>query len=207
MTGVLDSLLSDLRARGVRLQVSGDRLVVDAPCGALTEEDRGALKATKSAILRRLAPQAEIFAMSLEEFGQSDCSIEVWVPWLAETLWWVPRVEQAEELVLRGVHRGRVYTAKDLTNLTTILESSPEGRDDVRRLARLKFELQAEILRLEPPDELAPTPSRPAGCRCRACRGTRFWLSIHGVTVCGKCHAPASPDLVARWIEAESSDA
>jgi hypothetical protein len=35
---------------------------------------------------------------------------------------------------------------------------------------------------------------------CRACREHRFWLSIHGVAVCGTCHPPASSDLVAEWL-------
>ena len=36
---------------------------------------------------------------------------------------------------------------------------------------------------------------------CYACKTSRFWLSIHGVIVCGLCHPPASPDLVDKWIE------
>ena len=36
---------------------------------------------------------------------------------------------------------------------------------------------------------------------CYACHERRFWLSIHGVMVCGLCHPPGSPDLVAEWIE------
>ena len=35
---------------------------------------------------------------------------------------------------------------------------------------------------------------------CHACRSRRFWQSVHGAIVCGLCHAPGSPDLVARWI-------
>ena len=43
-----------------------------------------------------------------------------------------------------------------------------------------------------------------AGARrviCYACHGSCFWLSIHGVTVCGPCHPPASLDLVVKWID------
>ena len=35
---------------------------------------------------------------------------------------------------------------------------------------------------------------------CHACRSRRFWQSVHGAIVCGTCHYPASPDLVARWL-------
>ncbi len=36
---------------------------------------------------------------------------------------------------------------------------------------------------------------------CFACHERRFWLSIHGVTICGLCHPPADEKLVAAWIE------
>ncbi len=35
---------------------------------------------------------------------------------------------------------------------------------------------------------------------CYSCRSRRFWQSVHGAIVCGVCHYPASPDLVARWL-------
>ena len=35
---------------------------------------------------------------------------------------------------------------------------------------------------------------------CYACRSRRFWQSVHGAIVCGVCHYPASPDLVAGWL-------
>ncbi len=30
--------------------------------------------------------------------------------------------------------------------------------------------------------------------------GHRLWRSIHGVVVCGDCHPPATPNLVAEWL-------
>ena len=36
---------------------------------------------------------------------------------------------------------------------------------------------------------------------CITCHGSRFWLSVRGATICGDCHPPGSPDLVARLIE------
>lgn len=35
---------------------------------------------------------------------------------------------------------------------------------------------------------------------CFACQGTRRWVSIHGVVVCGECHPPACASLVKEWI-------
>lgn len=36
---------------------------------------------------------------------------------------------------------------------------------------------------------------------CSRCAGHRAWRSIHGVITCATCHPPASPELVAEWIE------
>lgn len=45
----------DLKARDVHLEVDGVNLKVDAPAGALTEEDRAALLECKPTLLRLLA--------------------------------------------------------------------------------------------------------------------------------------------------------
>jgi len=35
---------------------------------------------------------------------------------------------------------------------------------------------------------------------CYVCDSRTFWVSTYGVIVCGRCHPPATPKLVARWI-------
>ncbi len=42
------ALLADLHARGAILSASGDRLVVDAPVGRLTEQDKEVLRQHKA---------------------------------------------------------------------------------------------------------------------------------------------------------------
>ena len=55
---------------------------------------------------------------------------------------------------------------------------------------------KAEVLaRLSPDADRAATK-----VVCYCCRESRFWRSIHGQVVCGICHPPAHPDLVAEWI-------
>lgn len=49
-------LLTVVRAAGIRLEVSGDRLQFDAPAGALTPDLRAALVEHKPALLALLAP-------------------------------------------------------------------------------------------------------------------------------------------------------
>lgn len=34
---------------------------------------------------------------------------------------------------------------------------------------------------------------------CYACYGLESWLSVHGVTVCARCHPPAHDNLVVKW--------
>jgi len=36
---------------------------------------------------------------------------------------------------------------------------------------------------------------------CYSCKGKRFWLSVSGNLVCGRCHPPADEKTVTRWIE------
>lgn len=36
---------------------------------------------------------------------------------------------------------------------------------------------------------------------CFSCKGTRRWLSVHGVLLCGTCHPPADRRLVVWWPE------
>ena len=44
-----------------------------------------------------------------------------------------------------------------------------------------------------------PAPETTPGA-CRACKGTAFWISVYGVTVCTNCHPPASRALVHRYV-------
>ena len=50
------NLLARVRAADIHLEVNGDRLVVDAPKGAMTSELRAELQQHKSALMALLAP-------------------------------------------------------------------------------------------------------------------------------------------------------
>ena len=53
------TLYRDLKRRGVRLEADGGRLLVDAPAGELSGQDRAALAEVKPALLRMLALKAD----------------------------------------------------------------------------------------------------------------------------------------------------
>ena len=60
-------------------------------------------------------------------------------------------------------------------------------------LAALRVNKSAILYRLSIPRDLHRLV-------CYACRSRRFWQSTYGAIICPRCHPPASPDLVARWI-------
>jgi hypothetical protein len=54
------TLIEDLERRGVRLRMDGDRLIIDAPRGVLTDEITSVLASQKLAVLRLLSDAGEV---------------------------------------------------------------------------------------------------------------------------------------------------
>ena len=137
------ALLTDLRRRAVRLGVRGDRLRVRAPRGVVSQSERDALRSHKVELLKRLELEAYLFALSLNEFAQQNYSIELAVPSLDETIWFVPRSEHIDDLVLRnGVHRGQIWTVAELKQLISATGLTDQ---DLISLGRLKLAFGGEI--------------------------------------------------------------
>lgn len=143
MTAPRGSLLRDLRVRRVELQAHGNRLHVRAPRGTISEEERRTLRRYKAKLLQRLNVETRLLDLSLDEFSRQPYGIEFAVPWLAETLWFVPGVLSVEVLIGRGVRRGRIWTARELMDL------GKTTGDDIRSLAHLKATFGAEILSVD----------------------------------------------------------
>jgi len=95
--------------------------------------------------------------MSLSQYAAEGRALEVRVPWLEETLWFVPTLEQVGRLMSQGVQRGRIWTAGELADLMKI----PGGRrEDFATLARVKFEFGAELVSIVVPGDSSPTERR-----------------------------------------------
>ena len=141
--------LVELRHRGMTIVPEGDRLRV-TPKSALTPELRSTLVARRGEVLAALALETRILQMPLDRFGREGRSLEVQVPWLPETLWFVPGEKQAESLTKRGVSRGRIWTARELRFLWSI-PSIDKGM--VEKLGQIKAELGGEFVSLEGPDQ------------------------------------------------------
>lgn len=89
----------------------------------------------------------QILAMPLDRFSDKGCSVEVQVPWLEASLWFVPGEADAEALAREGISRGRVWTALELANLLTISGLAP---DQAKTIARAKLELAGEVVDVRP---------------------------------------------------------
>lgn len=49
--------------------------------------------------------------------------------------------------------------------------------------------------------ELETFPQHRRAKVCYACKGIRFWKSVHNLVSCATCHPPADPSLVTEWNE------
>ncbi len=81
--------------------------------------------------------------LSLVEFAAQHHSIELAVPWLEETIWFVPRAEHIDDLVSDGIHRGRIWTAGELQDLLSI---DGMTQQELVGLSRLKLAFGGEVL-------------------------------------------------------------
>lgn len=50
-----------------------------------------------------------------------------------------------------------------------------------------------------PPDQVGRPYWQRQGGSCYVCHSTEIWLSVHGVTVCARCHPPGHDRLVTKW--------
>ncbi len=137
-------LLSNLRARNVQVFVRDGRLQVRARRGSVGPADRETLRRMKGELLAHLDQQQRaVLNLSLDEFAAQDHSIELAVPWLEETIWFVPRAEHIDNLVSDGIHRGRIWTAAELQDLRSI---GGMTQQELVGLSRLKLAFGGEVL-------------------------------------------------------------
>ena len=145
------AVLASLRRQGVAIEAGREQLHVDAPAGLITSEIRQALAELKPDLLGVLVEEQRLLDRSLEEFARDNRAIEIRVPWLPETLWFVPRVEHIEVLVREGVARGRIWTAGELIDLASVDGITPS---DIERISQLKAKFGAQIVSVSPDDQV-----------------------------------------------------
>ena len=110
------------------------RRLVLARLGQGSESD-----AQDPAVLSRL------LSMPLDEFALGGQLLEVRVPYLTQTLWFVPGEADADRLTLEGISRGRIWTARELADLLSCAGLTP---DQVRAVALAKIELGGDVVEI-----------------------------------------------------------
>ena len=93
----------------------------------------------------------EVPDQTLTAFERGGDAYELWVPYLEETIWFVPTADMIPQLAKEGVRRGRIWTAGELRDFASIETIS---RQDVERIVRVKAAFGAEIVDVVP-DEIA----------------------------------------------------
>ena len=139
-------LIRRLRLDGVVLAASKNRIRVGSPRGVITPEIREVLSELKPDLLEALEIERGVLGLSVREFIQQNQAIEVKVPWLKDTLWFVPSVRMIPGLMADGVSRGRIWTGRELLDLCSVAEMP---REDIVNIAKLKAALGIEILSVE----------------------------------------------------------
>src|SRR3989442_3886277 len=84
-----------------------------------------------------VTPVTRFLSMTLREFEDQGRPLEVKVPGLSVTLWFVPGSSEQEALVSEGVSPGRIWTAAELTALWKFPSLT---REQAQTLARIKAE-------------------------------------------------------------------
>lgn len=78
---------------------------------------------------------AQLLSMPLDRFEREGAPMEIKIPWFDKTLWFVPGEAEAGDLVKEGVHRGRIWTGKELRDLLAIPSMT---REPVKKVATAK---------------------------------------------------------------------
>ncbi len=108
-------LISRVEAAGGMAEVRGKRLHLSAP-EPLSDDLMEALRENKSDVIGVLST----LRMSLSQFEGSDCALEIQVNWFPHCIWFVPTEADAAHLVSEGENRGRIWTARELADLTSV---------------------------------------------------------------------------------------
>jgi len=92
---------------------------------------------------RSVAEALPFLAMTLEEFQARGALLEVRVPWLEVTLWFVPTDDDVDLLMAGGMRRGRIWTASELMQLLAIAGGTPET---VSTITHAKLATDGEVV-------------------------------------------------------------
>jgi hypothetical protein len=140
-------VLVQVGGQRVRVWAEGDRLRYAGPKGALTPDLRGALLRQKAGLLKLLGRAEGFLCLTLRQFEGARCCLEVQLPDVPETLWFVSGPQEVQMLRAEGVPRGRIWSAPELRAL---LESQGMTHEDALAIARTKVAFNCEVANSSP---------------------------------------------------------
>ncbi|MCI0408343.1 MAG: hypothetical protein L0191_07235, partial [Acidobacteria bacterium] len=97
----------------------------------------------KPELLACLQKAEYVLSLPLSQFEREGCPLEIQVPGISQSLFFVPTERDAQDLVAEGIRRGRIWTASELAGLCT--EPRPT-HDEVVSIARAKLMFSATIV-------------------------------------------------------------
>ena len=139
----MDDLNPSLRALAVRLTRDGSRsrhrdsTMSPSPESSVIHDDPVGTKPDLT----------EFLAMPLDRFMREGQFLEVRVPWLDVTLWFVPEERDAAALERSGARRGGVWTASELVALMAVPDRTLEV---VEMIARAKLAVDGDLVEVRP---------------------------------------------------------
>jgi hypothetical protein len=145
----MDGLNVALREIAVRLSVAGPR------------EEHREIATSQRPLASDAGPDpltanldlTELLAMPLDRFMREGQLLEVRVPWLDVTLWFVPEEADAGAIERTGTGRGRVWTASELIELMAMPNRTAEV---VEMITRAKLAVDGDLVEVRP--RPAPEP-------------------------------------------------
>ena len=149
-------LLLKLGDRKVSVWADGGNLRFKGPRGAVTPDLRETLRKQKSSLLKLLGRADGILDLSLRQFEGAHCSLEVQLPDVPGTIWFVSGAAEAEMLRTEGVRRGRIWTASELRDL---LGAPGMTHQDAIAIAKAKAAFNGTVDGVRP--DTPPEPPTP----------------------------------------------
>ena len=141
----------------IRLRAEGERLIVDAPKGALTSEFSRVLKAHKAALMAALPAEENVdwndhpdtlptdpFTRGAIQDIKAGKAVPVWSAVLEEWLWFVRDSDAQQKLIAKGC-KTPIYTLGELAVVADMRLNSSFGPEDLRRVHAIKKKFGAAI--------------------------------------------------------------
>lgn len=138
-----NQLLAMLREHNVRRAEYDEHLKIEALRTLRPPDLAARIAECKPRLLTLLLVESDLLGMSLTELeGKGLSMVEVFVPWLDQTLWFTRGIGPVQALKGRGVHRGRVWTEFELARLCGVPRL---GEEELRFFVSTKLRFVATL--------------------------------------------------------------